>query len=128
MSQDIPEPAMSICDRQVTLKMCNRDLRGGGVVEQGFQFGCVSIGFTGYPWSGKVRVEVTPEAAATCDLKLRIPGLPTGASAGRNGQPVAPLAIERGYRAIRQRREKGELVSLDLPMTANRPTHLSALP
>ena len=72
-----------------------------------------------YPWSGKIRLEVTPESPATFDLKLRIPGWAKGASASLNGQAIA-LNPERGYAAISRRWRAGDFVDLDLPMPAER--------
>ena len=42
-----------------------------------------------YPWSGDIRIEVDPEAAAAFDLKLRVPGWAKGAKATVNGEPIA---------------------------------------
>ena len=71
-----------------------------------------------YPWSGEVRIRIDPEAPATFDLKLRIPGWAKGAAAV-NGERVA-LAPANGYATIRRTWRKGDVVTLDLEMPAER--------
>ena len=71
-----------------------------------------------YPWSGEVRIRIDPEAPATFDLKLRIPGWAKGAAAV-NGERVA-LAPANGYATIRRIWRKGDVVTLDLEMPAER--------
>lgn len=71
-----------------------------------------------YPWSGEVRIRIDPEAPATFDLKLRIPGWAKGAAAV-NGARVA-LAPANGYATIRRTWRKGDVVTLDLEMPAER--------
>jgi len=72
-----------------------------------------------YPWSGEVRIAIDPEAPAAFDLKLRIPGWAKGATAAVNGERVA-LAATNGYAAIRRTWRKGDAVTLDLEMPAER--------
>ena len=72
-----------------------------------------------YPWSGEVRIAVDPQTPATFDLKLRIPGWARGATLAINGQMTA-LAPEAGYATIRREWRKGDVVTLDLNMTAER--------
>ena len=72
-----------------------------------------------YPWSGDIRIEVDPEAPAAFDLKLRVPGWAKGAKATVNGEPM-PLAIESGYATIHRPWSKGDVVTLALPMPAER--------
>ena len=72
-----------------------------------------------YPWSGDIRIEVDPEAPAAFDLKLRVPGWAKGATAAVNGEPIA-LAPERGYATIHRLWSKGDVVTLRLPMPAER--------
>jgi uncharacterized protein len=74
---------------------------------------------SGYPWAGEVRIEIDPEAPAAFDLKLRIPGWSKGASAAVNGEPVE-LTPENGYATIRRIWRKGDAVTLDLKMPAER--------
>ena len=72
-----------------------------------------------YPWSGAVRIDVDPETPATFDLKLRIPGWAKGATLAVNGERIA-LAPVAGYATIRRRWRKGDVVTLDLAMPAER--------
>ena len=72
-----------------------------------------------YPWSGDIRIEVDPETPAAFDLKLRVPGWAKGATAAVNGEPVA-LTPERGYATIHRLWSKGDVVTLRLPMPAER--------
>ena len=51
-----------------------------------------------YPWSGAIRVTVTPDTPTAFALKLRIPGWSRGATAAVNGAPVdVPAATRAGY-------------------------------
>jgi uncharacterized protein len=72
-----------------------------------------------YPWSGEVRIAVDPVAPAALDLRLRIPGWAKGAALAVNGEAVA-LAPVAGYAAIRRLWRKGDVVTLDLEMPAER--------
>jgi DUF1680 family protein len=72
-----------------------------------------------YPWSCEVRIDIDPEAPATFDLKLRIPEWAKGAIAAVNGEKVA-LAPVNGYATIRRPWRKGDAVTLDLKMPAER--------
>jgi uncharacterized protein len=72
-----------------------------------------------YPWSGEARVEIDPETPATFDLKLRIPGWAKGATAAVNGEAIA-LKPVNGYASIRRLWRKGDAVTLDLKMPAER--------
>ena len=72
-----------------------------------------------YPWVGEVRIDIDPEAPAAFDLKLRIPGWAKGATAAVNGEPIA-LAVTNGYATIHRVWRKGDAVTLDLKMPAER--------
>jgi DUF1680 family protein len=72
-----------------------------------------------YPWAGEVRIEIDPEAPAAFDLKLRIPGWAKGATTTINGEPIA-LAATNGYATIHRIWRKGDAVTLDLKMPAER--------
>ncbi len=72
-----------------------------------------------YPWSGALRIEVDPETPTRFDLKLRIPGWTAGAEAKVNGDTV-PLAPKRGYATIARRWSPGDIVTVRLPMPAER--------
>jgi Beta-L-arabinofuranosidase, GH127 len=72
-----------------------------------------------YPWSGEVRIAIDPEAPASFDLKLRIPGWAKSATAAVNGEPIA-LNATNGYATIHRVWRKGDAVTLDLEMPAER--------
>jgi len=72
-----------------------------------------------YPWSGAVRIAIEPDAPAAFELKLRIPGWAGHAQISVNGSPTA-APVERGYAAIRRLWRPGDVVTLDLPMAAER--------
>ncbi len=75
-----------------------------------------------YPWSGKVRIAVSPEQPAAFGLKLRIPAWANGAAtASVNGSAIDVAAnTQRGYLDIRREWKAGDAVELDLPMTVQR--------
>ena len=72
-----------------------------------------------YPWSGDIRIAVDPEADARFELKLRIPGWCRGARVTLNGQAVTGSPVD-GYLNIDRVWQKGDVVTLDLPMPAER--------
>lgn len=72
-----------------------------------------------YPWSGDIRIAVDPEADARFELKLRIPGWCRGARVTLNGQAVTGSPVD-GYLTIDRVWHKGDVVTLDLPMPAER--------
>ena len=72
-----------------------------------------------YPWSGDIRIEVEPEAPARFDLKLHIPGWANGAIAAVNGEPITP-SVDRGYAILHRLWRPGDVVTLRLPMPAER--------
>jgi len=50
-----------------------------------------------YPWSGKVRIDIDPEAPAHFALKLRIPGWARSFAVRLNGEPHPVPSTNRGY-------------------------------
>jgi hypothetical protein len=91
---------------------------------------------TRYPWDGQVTITVTPDRAADFTLDVRIPGWarnqPVPSDLYRfldaaadpvvlkvNGAAV-PLAVDRGYVALRRTWRPGDVVSLVLPMPVRR--------
>ena len=72
-----------------------------------------------YPWSGDVTISIDPAEDKAFDLKLRIPGWCRGATAKVNGEPVALDAVN-GYATVHRTWKKGDTVTLDLPMPAER--------
>ena len=73
-----------------------------------------------YPWSGDIKIHVEPETPAAFSVKVRIPGWSKGAKVTVNGQPVDATAAVNGYLGIHRTWAKGDIVSLDLPMPAER--------
>lgn len=73
-----------------------------------------------YPWSGAIRVELTPEAPMEFTLRLRVPGWARGATAAVNGEPLDAGSAKSGYLAITRHWQSGDTVALDLPMPAER--------
>jgi hypothetical protein len=73
-----------------------------------------------YPWSGDIAIEVDPETPAVFTLKLRIPGWSKGARVAVNGQPVDAAGADKGYLDIKRQWSKGDRITLELPMPAER--------
>jgi DUF1680 family protein len=73
-----------------------------------------------YPWSGDIKIHVDPDTPAAFDVKVRIPAWTKGAKVTINGQPVDTAAAVNGYLGIHRTWSKGDVVSLDLPMPAER--------
>jgi hypothetical protein len=74
-----------------------------------------------YPWSGKIRIAIDPDAPAEFSLKLRIPGWTRGATASVNGASVdVPGSAKRGYLEIRRAWKAGDVIDLEIPMPVER--------
>jgi DUF1680 family protein len=74
-----------------------------------------------YPWSGSIKVEVSPEAPAEFTVRLRIPGWAREAKASVGGEPVdAKAAITNGYLSISRLWKAGDMIELELPMPPER--------
>lgn len=87
---------------------------------------------TDYPWSGGIKLAITPAAPAKFTLRIRIPGWVQGRPvpsdlyrydqvAGPAWQvhvagAVVPARVEQGYVAITREWRKGDVVELDFPM------------
>ncbi len=69
---------------------------------------------TGYPWDGKVEVEVEPARAAEFTLFLRIPGWTPSARAQVNGR--AASVTPGSYLEVRRRWQAGDRVALAFEM------------
>jgi DUF1680 family protein len=74
-----------------------------------------------YPWSGRIKLLIEPEAPHEFTLRLRIPGYAAGAKARINdaGVDVGDNLVT-GYLELRRRWQPGDLVELDLPMPIER--------
>ncbi|MBT3345937.1 MAG: glycoside hydrolase family 127 protein [Gemmatimonadetes bacterium] len=79
---------------------------------------------TDYPWSGQIRIEVTPDREVEAALNLRIPGWCSNATLRVNGKPEEePLHEARsgkGYACLRRVWKDGDVVELDLDMPVER--------
>ncbi|MDE6369918.1 MAG: glycoside hydrolase family 127 protein, partial [Duncaniella sp.] len=91
---------------------------------------------TAYPWSGNIRLEISPERKERFALKLRIPGwvenkpVPTDLYSFTqpatqtyivkvNGKAI-DTTFDQGYATIERKWKKGDVVELDLPMEIRR--------
>lgn len=76
---------------------------------------------TNYPWGGDVTIQVGVDAPATFTLRLRLPGWCSAPRLTLNGEPVdLTSALEGGYARISRVWRDGDVVSLELPMPAER--------
>ena len=92
---------------------------------------------TEYPWSGRVRLTVTPDQSSDFTLCLRIPGWASGRPVPSdlyrfaeakappvalkiNGRTTDPSPKADGYVHLKRRWKAGDIVELDLPMPINR--------
>ena len=92
---------------------------------------------TSYPWDGDVTIHVDPDRAADFTLNVRMPGwtrnqpvpgdlyrFAPGASADApvlklNGSPITP-PLDKGFAHIARRWNKGDVVTLSMPMPIRR--------
>jgi DUF1680 family protein len=91
---------------------------------------------SGYPWTGRVSLRVSPRAPRAFEVRVRIPGwardqpVPSplyryadatrgGYTLAVNGQPVTPT-LDGGYAVITRTWTKGDAISLDLAMPVRR--------
>lgn len=87
---------------------------------------------TGYPWTGRVAVDVSPDKAGNFAVNIRIPGwainkpipslLYSYLDQGTvkvpitvNGRPIQ-YSLSKGYASIRRNWKKGDRIVIDLPM------------
>jgi DUF1680 family protein len=74
-----------------------------------------------YPWSGRIRITVDPEARQRFSLRLRVPAWAEGATASVNGERVdVAAATVDGYVDLTRDWAPGDSVELDLPMAPAR--------
>ncbi|WP_108395936.1 glycoside hydrolase family 127 protein [Devosia submarina] len=69
-----------------------------------------------YPWKGDINIHIDPESPAVFDVKLRIPGWSSNIRVSVNGEPIDAKPAVNGYLTINRRWNKGDVISLDLPM------------
>jgi DUF1680 family protein len=91
---------------------------------------------TRFPWDGKVKLTVRPDAPGTFTIKLRMPGwarneaVPSDlyrfmdnqgevAKLGINGEPAEP-DMEKGYAVLKREWRSGDVIELNLPMPIRR--------
>ncbi len=72
-----------------------------------------------YPWSGDIRINVDPHTPTAFDMKLRIPGWCKKAKLSVNGKQVSGKPVN-GYITINRTWERGDVITLDLDMPAER--------
>ena len=87
---------------------------------------------TGYPWDGKIKLELVPEAAGSFDVMLRIPGwvnnqpVPSDLyhyASGEKGTVnitvngrAKEYKVEKGYAVLSGEWKSGDVIEMDLPM------------
>ena len=95
-------------------------LYGGAETELSLAGGRVRIAETStYPWDGAIRVAVDPDTARAFTLSLRIPAWCRNARVRVAGADVA-VTPERGYLRLDRTWHPGDVVELDLQMSAER--------
>jgi DUF1680 family protein len=72
-----------------------------------------------YPWSGDVSISIDPATPTAFDVKLRVPGWSKSHSIAVNGAPMATAPVN-GYVTIHRTWSKGDTITIDLPMPAER--------
>jgi uncharacterized protein len=76
---------------------------------------------TRYPWDGALALRVETERQARFGLRLRLPGWCAEPRLAVNGAPVDLAGcVENGYARIEREWQDGDIVTLDLPMPAQR--------
>jgi DUF1680 family protein len=99
---------------------------------------------TGYPWNGKVRIEVEPEKPQDFTLHLRVPGWAEGRPVPSDLYTYVPaesnpslkirtsartkkVDSRQGYASFSRRWEKGDFVELEFPMPVRKVVSHSAV-
>jgi len=76
---------------------------------------------TDYPWDGRVKMVVEPEAPLDFVLNLRLPGWCRAATLAVNGHTVdLERIVHRGYARLERNWQKGDTVELSLAMPVER--------
>ena len=74
---------------------------------------------TDYPWSGRVKVQVTAARPEELTLHVRLPGWTKGHSVALNGRPISP-PVSKGYAHIHRTWALGDVVELSMPFEIQR--------
>jgi DUF1680 family protein len=76
---------------------------------------------TRYPWDGAVALRVELDRPARFGLRLRLPAWCAAPQLKLNGAPIDLAGcVERGYARLEREWQPGDVVTLDLPMPAER--------
>ena len=93
---------------------------------------------TDYPWSGKIKLTITPDKSGKFSLHVRIPGWATDTAISSDLYRIMPKhkskwkprwivngkahssSLEKGYAVIRRKWKAGDVVELDMPMLPKR--------
>ncbi len=75
---------------------------------------------TGYPWDGKIKIDVEPSTPKKTDICLRFPGWCKSLSVSINGSEIGNPIIENGYVRLKREWTKGDTIELDLDMPVDR--------
>jgi len=73
-----------------------------------------------YPWSGKIKLAVSPANPAEFTLRLRIPSWARSHAITVNGESQATGSLDRGYACLKRQWRDGDVIELDLPMPVER--------
>src|SRR5579883_1717571 len=73
---------------------------------------------TDYPWRGEVRLTIQESPTNPWSLSLRIPDWSANATIRINGQPQSNVETRKGYAILKRSWRSGDIVELDLAMTA----------
>jgi uncharacterized protein len=71
---------------------------------------------TGYPFAGKIHIEVSPEQAARFPLRLRVPSWARESSVAINGVVLDQPLDEEGMIHLFRDWQPGDVIELDFPM------------
>jgi DUF1680 family protein len=73
---------------------------------------------SGYPWDGTVKITIESCKAEPFDMMLRIPGWAEKATIQVNGEDAGVEAEPGAFATINRKWQKGDVVTLDLPLQA----------
>lgn len=75
---------------------------------------------TQYPWKGLVEISVEPARTAEFTVRVRVPGWSHGPTVLLNGTRVDPVKINKGYAVVRRVWNRGDVITVDMPMPVMR--------